>query len=593
MVSRVSLVSSLRIKSDRVTELKRLVDLHTSIRIKLDSENAMAQRRSFDSLESEFVQWWEMATVLIEVGSTGAQVADDAPDSTRMRRVTLASDEAKEAGDLLLHHSPGALASLAESKDGSPRKTSLPDPARDNLVASSLLRPDQWRASTGRQDLSKRQLEVLRSMLQTPVPDVPVNGQKSRTISTTTKADHASDIDSTAAMRRLPASSPGRARHDPSDLSLSSISITSATLPSPGPGNAAQRPVLKSRRSSKAGLAGLKDFLRSLKSPTPSPEKLDPATPTTAVQPSGRFNGSPITPDSQGGYEHLLMPRSESTMSGGFVHVTPPRPTPPLRRVPSPEKGQKRPNIRNIFRTSSGSWSDLVRGGQGVQNEEALPTPSTTPPEGDTDRKSRKTRHAKRQSVDSSHTAESVESATRKAGPDTGGSKKPPKTPTSGIFSFGTPWKSPLSPRRNKGPSPADLEMGEKDLTLKPRRKPRKSHILGLGVPSSPNGSPAGTAYVYDEDEMLRGRGVIVSNPPPSRKINRQSLTEIRSASAPNPIGDTEEGGEGDEDLVVALTPDNLPVLLDYLKQCEIKLKEWKERAEAVMADQDVSVSAA
>jgi hypothetical protein len=45
--------------------------------------------------------------------------------------------------------------------------------------------------------------------------------------------------------------------------------------------------------------------------------------------------------------------------------------------------------------------------------------------------------------------------------------------------------------------------------------------------------------------------------------------------------------GAGDaEDVVVALTPENLPVLLEYLRQCEGKLKEWRVRAEAISGGQ-------
>jgi hypothetical protein len=47
------------------------------------------------------------------------------------------------------------------------------------------------------------------------------------------------------------------------------------------------------------------------------------------------------------------------------------------------------------------------------------------------------------------------------------------------------------------------------------------------------------------------------------------------------------EGGNGDfrDELVVALTPENLPVLLDYLRQCQGKLGEWRLRVEGLMGD--------
>lgn len=33
-------------------------------------------------------------------------------------------------------------------------------------------------------------------------------------------------------------------------------------------------------------------------------------------------------------------------------------------------------------------------------------------------------------------------------------------------------------------------------------------------------------------------------------------------------------------DMVIALTPENLPVLLDYVQQCERRLDEWRRRAD-------------
>lgn len=40
------------------------------------------------------------------------------------------------------------------------------------------------------------------------------------------------------------------------------------------------------------------------------------------------------------------------------------------------------------------------------------------------------------------------------------------------------------------------------------------------------------------------------------------------------------------DEVVLALTPENLPVLLQYLRQCESKLREWEIRADKVL-DQD------
>ncbi|ORX36041.1 hypothetical protein BD324DRAFT_651945 [Kockovaella imperatae] len=430
----------------------KLVDLHQSLRSKITVE----QLAIFNDLDSEYGQWLEMATVLIEVGATGTQDA-----SPRARRVTLASDEAKQAGEL-----------LRQTDTFGPRKTSMPDP-----VTADTSFHEQLRASTGRQDLSKRQLEVLRTMLRTPVPP------------------------STA--RRIPVT-PQRAI----DLSFPSPS-DSDYLDAPSPQTASslarpRRPTLKSRRSSKAGLAGLKDFLKSLKGVPPGQRSSRSPTKSAFSR-----DATPVSP------LQSSFPTSQTSLSvsttDDYVSISPPR------RIPSPEKASKRPSIRSIFRTSSGNWSDLVR-------------PPTTP--------TTKTGLERRSSRSSRKSQEAEEA-------DPGvprSSRRIPKTPTS-AFGFTPPWKSPREALSN----------GE---TVRPRRK---SGIMGLGNPGSP---------------AQAQRGVVVSNPDPvfPREIDGVS----RSASAPT-IADMSD------DLIVALTPENLPVLLDYLKQCESKLGEWKVRVETVI----------
>jgi hypothetical protein len=57
-------------------------------------------------------------------------------------------------------------------------------------------------------------------------------------------------------------------------------------------------------------------------------------------------------------------------------------------------------------------------------------------------------------------------------------------------------------------------------------------------------------------------------------------MSGLTGSSGVSGISGSSSTTVGTEDnLIVALTPENLPVLLDFLKQCEGKLREWKERA--------------
>lgn len=45
------------------------------------------------------------------------------------------------------------------------------------------------------------------------------------------------------------------------------------------------------------------------------------------------------------------------------------------------------------------------------------------------------------------------------------------------------------------------------------------------------------------------------------------------------------EGEDPEEGMILALTPENLPVLLEYLRQCQRFLGEWKGRVEVLAGD--------
>jgi len=503
----------------------------------------------FTRLEAEFEQWWEMATVLIEVASTGQETSPDTTTTTkRERRITMASEEAKLASRAL---------SLRKLSSSTPRKASLPDP--EDLSANTGLSPprgspDQWRASTGRQDLSKRQLEVLRTMLRTPVSPKPsrpsINGRQLSMLSisstnTPSKSNPTSDGTPTSGVKF------------PSPPSSNYI-VPSGSFPTPGMANG-----LAKGGKGKSGLVGLKDFLRSLKgNATPTRSK-------AGVKPIRQIKATPISPikskfgaisPTRMSFEEVFQPSTTKSSfsvlgpSDSNTNTSAGLQSAPLKRIPSPEKGAggKRPSLKNIFRSSSGNWSDLVKG-----------TPVSTPPVPPVP-----TPFIRNTSTGSTNSSEVNEVSE---------SKGVLKTTTT------TTLTSPMSSTfQHSEPSSISWDEGEivdnvGENTVRPARRPRILG-LGLGTPTSPISptwqfSAPKPGLMRSQSQYHQTSGQLPVSPTSS--IWPKGMMDSPSLGS---INDGEGGQEGE--VVVALTPENLPVLLDYLRQCEGKLGEWALRVE-------------
>lgn len=474
--------------------------------------------------------------MLIEVGNTGGptgsnRTSSDTVDrrtSPRNRRITLASDEAKLAGEYLRSASDG-LPSTDPS--GTLRKGSMPDPSDPSLLAFSPPRatPEQWRASTGRQDLSKRQLEVLRTMLSTPVEDRPgFSDSPSPGPSRPTKT-----VVATATMRQL-------SRSTASDRSASGVTcpspsnstyiVASGSFPSPATASALANP----KRQSRAGLAGLKEFLRTLKT-----------KPDMPGSPSDRRVSSfspPRSPKAQTRY-----PQTATASRFGDISKDPAE-IPPQTSQPSLiSKQHKRPSIRNIFRMSSGNWSDLVKNDK--RQESGSSTPSIGLP-----------RLSSRSNLKST--------------------------------------KSPLLGRRTSTHRKNQQAEGTQD-SVPPLPTPtdentvragRKSRIIGLGWPEMEDSLPSSSASTPPRPGPVRrsttsdkdGYGLDIGIGGQSTiKTTTTTMTEGTWSGLP-PLS-TLDDRPGATELTVALTPENLPVLLDYLRTCERMLGEWKVRAKELL----------
>ena len=542
-----------------------------------------------------------MATVLIEMGSTGATESTQSSLSARSsparcRRITLASDEAKAAADALRKVSNIQREATLQREAFVQRSTSLPDPDID-LGPPRADPPDHWRASTGRQDLSKRQLEVLRTMLRTPVPSRAGMYSRASTISASSSGGVVFP-NSTTRLVLNTSRTPSSVR---SEVSFPSPADSNYVVPCdsfPSPLTASRlanprRATLKSRRSSKAGLAGFKDFIRSLKGSSP-PGKATPQSDYSASSRTDRGQSprSPNTPSSAR-LENNTRPNTASYSADNPSRQG----APPLRRIPSPEKGAKRPSIRNVFRTSSGNWSDLVRGGGGGGGPTSSVPPLPSLPRKSTESGQSTCSQVEHEGLPNVGGQGMVKTASGQSG-------KAVKTPTNLTFSFNPTkgWKSTKSGKRPTTPgnrrsaeppvptvSPVyergvekQGQKGQGDLTIRPGRK---SRILGLGMPSLPSSpsSPGwtppaaqtGTSYTTRTEVGVTG-ALSTSTSLEESSLGGMGGGKMRMEGLDGMASD-------DEDLVVALTPENLPVLLEYLRQCEGKLSEWKRRAEGLL----------
>ncbi|WWC86309.1 uncharacterized protein L201_001182 [Kwoniella dendrophila CBS 6074] len=740
-------IGAVKMFAGGVSTLKTLLSTHANIRDRILASGSSSDAANFASLDSEFEQWLEMAVVLIEVGSTGSDPANQPSFSSppRSRRITLASDEAKAASAAMSKavSAPGGSA-IPPVQLSSWRKASLPDP-EDTTSLSMIgpgppkaeIHPEQWRASTGRQDLSKRQLEVLRTMLRTPMsstnlttPEKERPGMGQRTPSTLSAAS-STTTNSYLQVQRQGSPSPDTKYQKQSQIgrkvSTRGVTPDSISFPSPNdsahikPSDSFPSPIsaarlsqpsqknLKERRASKAGLAGLKEFLRSLKkdrvpsgnsttsggglSPLriksrfkPKNSTSPPASPTSPLSPHFSSNNNnnnkndvfyptqkstfsalgtgtgtgtisrastidiqssdlnvPQTPQTAplDTFQSQFQSQSRSGSGSGSGSQSRARSgTKTSPRIGGIGSEQKRPSIRNIFRTSSGNWSDLVNSSPSSISTSTVTTNESPSPGGLSKKLS-----AQRLGFGSSTKL----------------------TSTSKIsVSDPIPSKIPLSPSsktltglsNDYNPSFSGFGVGsqlgsggmsnEGEMTLRPNQNTAKKRVSGLGLglgwpensasssSGSVNSSPIkssqgntsntsigemGTVYENNENgntenTLVPSRSHSVRNTKQSNSPNKDRFPSNRTftsnststSSSNNRIPSNEssyfshipppqdiDGNKeirtseeskieiNEKDLTIALTPENLPTLLEYLRQCERMLNQWKDKIEQVI----------
>nr|XP_018267236.1 uncharacterized protein I303_01221 [Kwoniella dejecticola CBS 10117]OBR89394.1 hypothetical protein I303_01221 [Kwoniella dejecticola CBS 10117] len=725
-------IGAVKMFAGGVSSLKTLLNTHADIRDRILAQGTPSEAANFATLDAEFEQWLEMAVVLIEVGSTGADPSNHPSFSgpPRSRRVTLASDEAKAAS---------AAMSKAMSVPPNPpvqlsswRKASLPDPeepsSTDGMFGPPRADPEHWRASTGRQDLSKRQLEVLRTMLRTPVaqtpdrPDIGVRTSSTLSASSTSshlKASHHAQQGSPSPNRT------GRSTRGvtpESDISFPSPGDSahiqpSASFPSPLSARIQQHPAgpqqktFKDRRASKAGLAGLKEFLRSLKKDKDKDRdvpRIPSSAPGGGLSPlrikSRRFGlksstsppaspTSPISPAFNKTSNDVFYPTQRSTFSALGSAASPnipetPQTAPMLQQQfpqsapktgsrsragteSSPRLGveQKRPSIRNIFRTSSGNWSELVNplspssngpstpsngdrnGSPALTKKSSIqklgfsksssaqmlskisvsdPIPSKIPlsassktlfandlnpsfdvtnanANGEMTLRAGGTGTAKKRAsglglgLGWPESQSQLQSQSGSGSATTGTAASPVKTSygsaSTGIGEMGTVFESPskiqsdntLKPSRSRSGSKSRYKgvVGNMPLSPKKLRFPSNKSSASISVSSSISTS---TSAAVSRVSSIDSHHIPTSVSPSKANLSlngngdRHGSGDGQGAIRHSQDSQLSEDANGtDLATTIALTPENLPTLLEYLRQCERMLGLWRERVEEVI----------
>ncbi|KZW03312.1 hypothetical protein EXIGLDRAFT_759179 [Exidia glandulosa HHB12029] len=202
--------------------------------------------RKLQHIEHEYSIWWECAEVLIELGGTGA----NGPTSSASEPRNMGAAEEKERSGKRRERAVTLLSGEAPSTPSS----SGPPQASP---------PSHWRASTGRHDLSQRQLVLLKQMLNSPDPATFVVGnvvavtrararEPSGTISVADSSFASAAGNSTSSESRV-----GLGLELPE---LDTRALSSSPVPSHGPSS----PLSKARRGSR-GITGLRELLKSFK----------------------------------------------------------------------------------------------------------------------------------------------------------------------------------------------------------------------------------------------------------------------------------------------------------------------------------------
>ncbi|PIL34719.1 hypothetical protein GSI_03500 [Ganoderma sinense ZZ0214-1] len=299
---------------------------------------------AFLNIEAKYRLAWECAELLIDLGggapkeeptptspppssSHSVPVVHTVPDGrkSRERAITLAGDEQKPAIDPLAHGASPPLASPP---------------------------PSQWRASTGRHDLSYRQLLLLREMLNNPDPSATMSLEPG-----------------------IPEEEVNR-NWRWGDAMHSTITLPSEESGPPG----SQPSPTKKQRTSRLGMRGLRDMLKSLKKSYTQHPPIPPSMSSISASTDSSLN----LPRESHTLSIMQVRRTRSSTGPESMASTSRRreihPNSPYGTTPalSHKSSPRRPSLASIFRL--GQKSKPTTAGQSVDdlaNQAGLPSSSS------------------------------------------------------------------------------------------------------------------------------------------------------------------------------------------------------------------------
>lgn len=285
--------------AEQVKALQSLLRAHDKVCDHIIASGSVSETQLFATLENEYGEWLEWAALLIDIGSTGTEGHGTAPD-VRTRRITLAAGDARRHSEALRSISGVSVASTGTFSSLKTGRSS---------VHFSSSEPSTEGSSN---DLSRRQLEMLHAVLESPAPKTQPDSSK------TPISRHSAPVS-----RKQPSVSPDHLNYE----------FPSPSYPSPK--TAAQYASQQPRR----GLSGIRDFLRTFKH-KPTPSKPPRRVVEDVPEPKPVEKSPPESPSKAAGPADMLYNTFQSE---------------------KPNLKKRRPSVRRIFRHGSGNWNDIVR----------------------------------------------------------------------------------------------------------------------------------------------------------------------------------------------------------------------------------------
>lgn len=523
--------------------------------------------RELVRLEHEYGIWWECAELLIELGG-GSGVAG-AASYPNLATLSTSTVDTPAAEDPLKPNSTEEQPILKKITHVS--SMSEPGSLFEQALSSTLNSKgppqaspphlSQWRASTGRHDLSARQLRLLRDMLNTPDPASLAHAAGPYGYGAGYPHPHLSTT----------AEAPPWVTWNPSTVTLPSEE-SSADAHSHGTPPAIEtrgEGKEKKRRASRLGMLGLREILRGLKRTAVAEGRLDTLDKPVQGHQDSESGVCHIAEDDH--YNRRRSPWHQHDEHHAAKLSTGPELAAPMDHPPTrthPPKSPRRPSLASIFRIGNKHMKSTNVNGKLIRDGDASPKENgnSTPEEermsplgsaaageyADWDRMSRS---------DLDLTAVGSGTATVRAKKSTRVSHSStnlncPYSNANGV----TPKKTPATSQtslRDLSPSSA--------ISPQPSRLPLSIVEEGGGR----NAQRARTPDVSRPKDRSKDRTSSWSQAHPPRPVSRTGKTAISGTVRSAPPNDFSTPASK-----LALTPENIKPLLEYAKEVGTRLSE-------------------